>query len=236
MTTPPKNSSNTQMVLPLEFNRKASFENFYADKNTELIAAMRSMVESYNDKILYFYGVSGSGKSHLMSAILRLAKENKRPTHYFSLTDQHVTPQLLEMTNGDSIVCIDDIQVWAGNESKERTLFALFERVKNANGCLFVSSTQPSQQSSFDLPDLISRLGSGLVYPLHGLDDSQYLNAFKLRTQQRGMSISEETVKYLLKHSARDTRQLFSLLDKIDKTSLIEKRRITIPFLQSILS
>jgi len=46
--------------------------------------------------------------------------------------------------------------------------------------------------------------------------------------------ISDDTVKFLLKRSSRDNRELFEILDRIDQASLVEKRRITIPFLQSL--
>jgi len=74
-----------------------------------------------------------------------------------------------------------------------------------------------------------------LVYPVKALNEEEQFDAIKLRANHRGLSISDESVKYLLSRSSRDSSALFELLDKIDKVSLVEKRRITIPFLQSLL-
>lgn len=228
--------NNSQMVLPLSFDDKARFENFWSADNTELVQALQAGVGSSKPKMLYFYGATGSGKSHLMFALQRLAKEKTVSSLYLSLSDPRVTIDMLEMIDSKIIVCVDDVQVWAGCSDKERALFALFERIKHDGGQLFISATQPPEHCGFQLKDLVSRLASGLVYSVHSLNDEQRFDAVKLRASQRGLSISDEVVKYLLSRSSRDTSELFALLDRIDKASLIEKRRITIPFLQSLMS
>jgi len=229
-------SSNQQLVLPLALADKASFTNFYVGENHELIKALQACVNSNKDRIIYFYGGTGSGKSHLLFAAIKIAAENGLKTQYLSLDDSRVSPELLSEVGGDAFVCIDNIMCWSGDEAKERSLFALFERVKQATGRLLISSDQPADRGKYLLPDLVSRLSSGLIYPLHDLNEEQRFEAIKLRAVQRSMSISDETVNYLLSHSARDTKLVFSLLDKIDRASLIEKRRITIPFLKTLIT
>ena len=76
---------------------------------------------------------------------------------------------------------------------------------------------------------------SGLIYGLHPLTEEQQLDAITMRANQRGLLISEDTVKFLVKHSSRDNRELFMILEQIDQASLVEKRRITIPFIQALL-
>ena len=121
------------------------------------------------------------------------------------------------------------------DQEKERAVFTLFEQIKHAGGQLVLASSQPPETSSFVIRDLISRLMSGLIYGLHPLTEEQQLDAIKMRANQRGLLISDDTVKFLLKHSSRDNRELFNILEEIDKASLVEKRRITIPFIQSLL-
>lgn len=231
---PKDQQSNLQMVLPLTLDDKASFDNYFVGDNSELVQALQGLVSTTAQSILYFYGVAGVGKSHLHFALQRLAKQQKVASHYLSLADSMVIPDLLEMIDPSAIVCVDDIHLWAGKADKERALFALFEQVKNQNGQLIVSATRPPESCGFSLKDLVSRLASGLVYPLQMLNDSQQFEAIKLSANQRGISISDDVVKYMLSRSSRDSSELFDLLDRIDQTSLIEKRRITIPFLQSL--
>ncbi|MFT5571825.1 MAG: DnaA family protein [Cryomorphaceae bacterium] len=227
-------SSTPQMALPLAHADKASFDNYWVGHNSELVTAIRASVEIGEPKVLYFYGPAGAGKSHLLFAAMRLARDEVINTSFLTLNDPFVSPDMLAVVDVEHVVCVDNIQSWAGDQDRERALFTLFEQIKHAGGQLLVSSTQPPEQAGFALRDLVSRLSSGLIYPLLDLNEEQQLEAIKLRASQRGLSISDETVKYLISRSSRDTSELFAILDKIDQASLVEKRRITIPFLQSL--
>lgn len=224
------------MALPIAVGDKASFDNYWVGHNTELVAAIQSSIRKGEPRLLYFYGSNGAGKSHLLFAAMRFAKEEILNSSYISLLDRYASPSMLDVVDVHHLVCIDDVQAWAGDSDKERALFTLFEQVKQKGGQLLVSASQPANNSGFGLKDLVSRLSSGLIYAVHGLNEDQQFEAIKLRAHQRGLKISDETVKYLLRRSSRDNTALFTILDEIDRASLIEKRRITIPFLQRMFS
>ncbi|NND00997.1 MAG: DnaA regulatory inactivator Hda [Gammaproteobacteria bacterium] len=233
MNNPPGASS--QIPLPLNLGDKANFDNFWVGHNSELVTAIKACIQLGNPRLIYFYGPPSSGKSHLLFAAMRLAGEEVISTSYLSLGDINVNPQMLELVDAAHLVCIDNLEYWAADKELERALFALFERVKHAGGQLLISARQPPDQCGFKLADLNSRLLSGLVYSLRELTEDQQFEAIKMRANNRGLSITDDTVRYLLRRSSRDTGELFAILDKIDRASLIEKRRITIPFLQKLI-
>lgn len=223
------------MVLPLGSNDQASFDNFWVGHNNELVTAIQASIRKGEPRLLYLYGPAGSGKSHLLFASTRFAKDEIQDSTYLSLRDSYASPAMLDEVDVHHLVCIDDIHEWAGDAEREQALFALFEKVKSAKGQLLIGATQAPQACGFALRDLVSRLASGLVYAVSALTEEQQFEAIKLRAHQRGLRISDDTVRYLLSRSTRDTTELFSILDEIDRASLIEKRRITIPFLQTVL-
>lgn len=224
-----------QMALPIAHSDKASFRNYWAGHNNELVAALRSCVQLGEPKLVYFYGNSASGKSHLLFAAMRLAGQQAINTSYLSLADPKANEQMLSMVGVEQLVCIDDVHAWAGDCVKEAVLFTLFEQIKHAGGQLLIAGQQAPQHSDFSLRDLVSRLSSGLVYALHELNEEQQFEALKLRANHRGLVISDNTVRYLLSRSSRDTSELFDILDRIDQASLVEQRKVTIPFLQALL-
>jgi len=234
--------ASNQLAFALTGNDKASFENYWAGKSVELVNVIKASAEiiepvsADKPRVIYFYGSSGVGKSHLLFAALRHAKELNAKTSYLSLSDAYVSPDMLAVVDVHNLVCIDDVDAWAGDKEKERALFSMFEQIKHAGGQLLLSSTRPPEAAEFVIPDLVSRLSSGLIYPLHELDDEQRFEALKVRAKARGLSISDDSVRYLMSRSPRDTSELFELLDKIDHASLVEQRRVTIPFLQSLLN
>jgi len=54
------------------------------------------------------------------------------------------------------------------------------------------------------------------------------------RARHKGLEIGEEVLKFILRRRTRDTGELVELLDAIDRSAMIEKRRVTIPFLKQL--
>ena len=228
-------NSAGQLAFPLSISDKASFDNYLPGQNGELVDAIKVAVRGLESKLLYFYGPQNSGKSHLMFAALRLAKEEQLNTVYLSLSDEYVTAEMLSAVEVSSVVFIDNADAWAGDKAKERALFTLFEQIKHAGGQLIISASQLSDAAGFIIPDLVSRLSSGLIYVVVALTEVQQFEALKMRASHRGLSISEDAMKYLVTRMTRDTGKIFELLEQIDHVSLAEQRRVTIPFLNRLL-
>jgi DnaA family protein len=150
------------------------------------------------------------------------------------MREQEVDVSVLDQVDGVGLVCVDDIDVIAGQRDAERALFQLYERVQDSAGHLVTTARQAAHHLDLALPDLVSRLHSGGTYRIAPLTDAQKRNALRLRATGRGMALSEEVADYVLRRYPRDTHALFGLLDRIDEASLTAQRRITIPFLQEL--
>lgn len=224
-----------QMAFPITIDDSASFENFYGVQNTELVGELQQTSVADSHRVLYFYGPSGSGKSHLLYSAIKHSSLTDDPATYLSLSDSYVTPDYFEVLDVAALVCLDNIESWAGEDELERALFALFERIKHANGRLILAANNAPDQVGFKLRDLVSRISSGLIYALSSLSSDQQFDVLKMRAEQRGLMVSEEALRYLVNRVSRDTSQLFGLLAEIDRVSLVEKRKVTIPFLKSLL-
>ena len=227
---------SAQLPLALNVSDKANFSNFHHGDNSELIAAIQSYVKRSESRSLYFYGPSSTGKSHLLFAAMRLAKNEGIKCSYLSLADSRISPEFLQELDLQHIICVDNVNEWAGDDFKEAALFTMFEQIKHSGGHLIISAGKLPELCGFKLVDLVSRLASGLVYPLLELTDKQQAEAVKMRANERGLIMADEVINYLLSRSSRNTGELFAILDKIDRASLIEKRKVTIPFLRSIVS
>ena len=47
---------------------------------------------------------------------------------------------MLSLVDVSSVVCVDDIHVWAGDDRKERALFSLFEQIQAKQGRLLITA------------------------------------------------------------------------------------------------
>ena len=50
-----------------------------------------------------------------------------------------------------------------------------------------------------------------------------------------GINMKLEIIDYLVKNYNRNMHELIKLIEKIDKESIIQKKRITIPFIKSFM-
>ncbi len=227
---------NEQLAMPLSVDQKASFDNFWVGEHRELLASFKAAVELGEPRLLYCYGPTAVGKSHLLYAAMRLATQRQVNTSYLPLRDPYINTDMLSLVDVSNVVCVDDINAWAGDDLKERALFSLFEQIKSSDGRLLVTSSNAPAEQGFVIPDLISRLASGLLYPLRELKDLEQRAVMKLRAKHKGLDINDDVLKYLSERTSRDTAKLIALLDELDRAALVAKRRITIPFVKQYLN
>jgi DnaA family protein len=85
------------------------------------------------------------------------------------------------------------------------------------------------------LPDLSSRFAASAVFQLRALDECEQREALRLRAHLRGFELPEETARYMQRRFPRDMRTLYNLLDTLDAAALVAQRRLTVPFIRSVL-
>ncbi len=225
-----------QLPLGLQLKASARFSNFVAGPNAELIGQLRQAARAPGETFFFCWGSAGSGRTHLLQACCHQAASDGRTVAYVSLRDTvGLSPALLDGWEQFDLVCVDDVDAIAGDPDWEEALFHLYNRMRESGSTLIVSASAAPAQLRIGLPDLLSRLGAGVVYQLKALDDSQRMQALQLRARQRGCEMPDETASYLLRRLPRDMPALFDLLDHLDQASLAAQRKLTVPFVKSVL-
>lgn len=225
-----------QLPLGLQLKPSARFSNFVAGSNEELLVQLQGVADGNGEPLVFVWGNAGAGKSHLLQAGCHRAGSRGRSAAYLSLRDiGTLQPELLEGWEAYDLACLDDIDAIAGHARWEEALFHLYNRMRARGGCLVVSADSPPGHLQLALPDLMSRLAAGLTYHVQPLDDPQRLQALQLRARQRGCEMPDETGRYLMRRLPRDMPTLFDLLDRLDEASLVAQRKLTVPFVKSVL-
>jgi len=200
------------------------------------VAQLRSGAEKKGEPFIFLWGVPGSGKSHLLQATCRLAAGSDRTTAYIPLSEAaEIEPGILSDLEHLDLVCIDDLQRIAGQPIWEQALFGLFNRLRDGGSQLLVSADRSPARLPIGLPDLLSRLKWGASYQLQPLDDEGRMAALIAGAGRRGMRLPPETAGYIIRHAARDMGSLQCLLEQLDQASLAAQRRLTVPFVKTLL-
>ncbi len=226
-----------QIPLELKLPIRAELKDFIASNSNEIITAVKQTIQSSQHEFLYLWSAGPSGKTHLLSAMCSLAEKSEQAVIYLPMQQAHdLSPEIFDGLEAADIVCIDDIDELAGNQYWEQALFNLYNRLRDENRRLVVTSHYSPVSIPIVLPDLKSRLAWGISLNIASLDDTDKKHILQLRARNIGMELSDEAVAYLLNHHSRDLASLINILDKLENASLIEKRKLTIPFLKEQLS
>ncbi|WP_455198209.1 DnaA regulatory inactivator Hda [Kaarinaea lacus] len=230
-----------QLTLRFGWKDGFLFSNYLPADNEAAVHFLESLDFSRsknisNEHFAYFWGSDGSGKSHLLQAACQQVADSGNSVAYLPLAEfEELNSEMFGGLEQLSLICIDDVQVVAGNDSWEEALFHLYNRVHEAKKILLVAGNVAPTALPVKLPDLSSRLTWGPVFHLQGLNDEQKVEALCLRAKGRGFELPGEVAQFLIKRSPRDMASLFNLLDKLDEASLSQHRKLTIPFVRDLL-
>ena len=233
--------SNNPHQIPLSVGLRddATFENFLTYQNLQakqLLESIAGGLTGQDNQYVYLWGVSGSGCSHLLQAACHRIEEKGNQGFYLPLDGlMAYGPEVLDGLEDMALVCLDHIQVVAGDPAWERALFHLYNRLRDNGRTLVIAGSHPPRQLDIKLKDLSSRLSWGLVFQIKGLDDDAKIEALRLRAHGRGIELTDEVLFFILHRSPRNMGQLFTILDRLDQASLTAKRKVTIPFIKDTL-
>jgi len=224
-----------QIPLQLAPLRDSRFENFVKGPNDAVVKALQHLPDEPGSNI-FLSGGEGSGKTHLLNAMCVEMRERQGRAFYLALKrlpgDAIASLQGLEKLD---LVCVDDLHVIAGNDAWEEALFHCFNRIREANGRLLVSSRERLSALSLGLPDLASRLAWGLRLQLLPLEDQDKLAVINLHCDALGLSLPGDVQRYLLKHHDRSLSALIHTVEDLQQAALIHKLRITVPLAREVL-
>lgn len=230
--------NSQQLVLPVSLPDTETFTSFYTGDNQLLLNDLKETLHKSGFHSLYIWSACLSGKTHLLHASCHYSSILKQRISYIPL-EQHILlePDILLGLDDYDLVCLDNIDKIAGNKEWEVAIFNLFNRLsENNNSKLIITSNASPKKVPFILPDLVSRLEWGPVYQLKELSDEDKLHALQFRALLRGFELPTDVGLFLLKRVDRDMRTLSGLLDKLDKVTIEEKRKLTIPFIKSVFN
>lgn len=228
--------NSVQLPLVLGLRDEMTFDNYCVGDNQHSLTCLRDMLQGTGESFIYLWGEHGVGRTHLLQACCHALDSVDLSALYLPLSDaEKLSPEMLEGMESMSLICLDNINAVVGQRPWEEAIFHLYNRVLMSGARLIIASDVVPGQLPCLMPDLQSRLSQGLVLQIKALNDEDKLSALQLRARRRGLALSDEVGQYLLRHYPRNMAVLFSALERLDQASLVEQRRLTIPFVKQVL-
>lgn len=225
-----------QLPLSVSFREDAVFDDFLPGDNAQTVGALRHALARLDEQLLYLWGAPGSGLSHLLQAAVHDLQTQGLEGLYLPLAEciDYGTGALEGLDELD-VVALDDIDLIAGRAEWEEAVFHLFNRLRDTGRVLMVTSHSSPLHQAIDLPDLKSRLSWGLAFQVQPLSDEQKMDWLIWKARRRGLTLEPDVAAFLINRVARSMNVLVEAFDRLDQHSLAEQRRLTIPFVKSVL-
>jgi DnaA family protein len=231
----------SQLTLSVQLPDDETFASFKSQSNQMVVQQLTHFLDQItksNKQVhsMYLFGLSGVGKSHLLHASCAYADTLGITSLCLSFSElTQLSVDVLDGLENIDLVCLDDIQLIAGNKKWRQGVFDLYNRMVEQNKCLIITGDQSVTNLNISLPDLVSRLSWGLTEQVKPLSDEEKSVSLQYRAQQRGLYISDEVASFLINRLSRDMTSLIAALEQLDQASIREQRRITIPFIKDVL-
>jgi len=224
--------STGKQQIPLDLGHVCAMgrEDYFVSQSNQEVVAWLDKWPDWPSPALIVHGPKASGKTHLFKAW-------EAQHRVLTISDMPVDiNEISVLYRSANHFAIDDIDlnIFEDNQ-KEQALFHLYNLLKNEGGTMLLMAQQRPADWNIGLPDLASRLKSCLSVEIKQPDDALLAAVLVKLFSDRQVRISHEVVMYLLHRIGRSMEAVYQLVDQIDHEALAQKRKISIPFIKSIL-
>ena len=219
-----------QLAFELSAIQPATLDNFIPGRNAELLHNVRSLVLARGgERMIYLWGASGSGRSHLLKGAVSAACAAGMDAVYVACDRNASLPEDLARRG---CIAVDDVERL--DEAAQIALFNLCNAMREQQGALVASGNVPPARLGLR-QDLVTRLAWGLTYEVHALSDDEKATALRQRAARRGFALGDEVCSYIMTRAPRDMSTLLALVDALDRYSLETKRAVTVALARELL-
>lgn len=233
---PPAFQDSGQLTLPVQLDDSATLENFYVPEGSANEATLEA-IDARESQSLYIWGGEGAGITHLLQGLCHQADQYALASIYIPLNELAADSpeQVLAGLESLDLVCLDELESVVTDEQWAEQLFHFYNRAALAGSKIAFGARSSPTHLQTPLADLHSRLCSLLIHRVDKLSDDEIVQALVFRALRRGLDMSESVAEYLVTRFSRKLSDQFKALDVLDHASLAEQRKLTVPFVKSIL-
>jgi chromosomal replication initiator protein len=233
-------SKNTSFTFG---NNDFSFDTFVIGNSNKFahaaaVAVAHSPARAYN--LLFIYGGSGLGKTHLLYAIVGYTRENMPDSRivyikgddftndFISAIQINKSMEFREKYRMADLLLVDDIQFIAGKERTQEEFFHTFNSLYESGKQIVMTSDRPPKEIALLEDRLRTRFESGLITDIQPPEFETRMAIIKNKANHMGLELSQEIVEYIATNITSNVRQLEGTVKKIYAFSDLMKDNVDI--------
>ena len=231
------NNNKKNVQLSLNLKKKGIYEKddfLVSSSNKEAYKLVNSWPEWRSRKIIIF-GDSGTGKTHL-------SKIWQKNTSAIILNLNQLKKIKFEsFFKKKNIFIIENISDFFDKINKkeknnlEKQLLHFYNLIEEKKGYLLLTSLIAPKLWKISLPDLKSRILSSIAVKIKKPNDELLSSVLVKLFVDKQILIDKKIIKFIVYRSERSFANLENIVNKIDKQSLITKKKININFVKKLI-
>lgn len=221
----------TQLTLPFSPNTYSFLEDFCWEGNAILEREIYQFLER-NNKFVFLWGACG--KTHLTQGLCQKLQDE---AIYLPLEELALySPELLDGLENYKLIAIDNLQAIIGKPAWQTKLFHLFNKIRDSQKhLLIITANIAPHLLNLELPDLKSRMSWGLTLQIKELNADTKVQVLQNYALKKGFVLESAVSNFLITRCSRDIHKLLEIINLLDKASLEQKRKITVPFTKKVI-
>lgn len=218
-----------------------TFEDFVVgDSNRMAAEAARSATQQLGRfSPLLIYGPSGTGKSHLLSAVAAMGRASRQRPRVMQLTAEQFTAQFLEAldkrslpglrqkTRNLDLLAVDDVHFLNNKRATLEELLYTIDAVQSRGGQVVLSSDRPSSELQAVSVELASRISAGLAVAIDPPDYATRLGIVRAMSSRMDIAMGEDVMQLVAQQVVGSGRLLSGAINRLVAASMAARKPIT---------
>jgi chromosomal replication initiator protein len=232
------------------FHPKYNFDSFVIGSSNRFahaaaLAVAEAPAEAYNP--LFIYGGAGLGKTHLLHAIGRYARDfhpdlvvryvssEQFMNEFIFALQRRTIPSFHQRYRSTDLLLIDDIQFLEGKERTQEEFFHTFNAL-HPHSQIVISSDRPPKKIATLEERLRTRFEWGLITDIQPPDLETRLAILRRKAETDGLPLPQEVLSYIAGRIQTNIRELEGALIRVAAYASLTRSEMTVEMTQEVLS
>lgn len=203
-------------------------------------ATALSVIDKPGEHPVLFFGKTGVGKTHLMSALGQEVLGRYSKKRVLFVTGEEFTNEFIEAVQRNrlpqfrakyrkvDVLLIDDVQFLGGKQATQDEFFHTFNTLINSRSQIVLTTDQPPSEIPSLEPRLLSRFQGGISAEIQPPGLETRIAILRQKAHEKGVELDSHVIEFLASKIHKNVRNLESALLRISTYMSLYRQRVTV--------
>lgn len=245
------NTAEMPHNLPSNLDSRYTFDNYIVgDSNNLAYSAAQSICNNPGKSkfnLLFIYGKTGLGKTHLVQAIgnsligkyrnikVVYTSGEKFYHDYLNAVQNNKITEFTYYYRTADVLIVDDIHFLSGKEKTQDNFFHTFNALQQAGRIIILTSDRHQKEIKDVDERLISRFQWGLTADIQKPDFEMRVALLRKKSSDEGLILPQDIIEYIAKNVTSHVRELEGVLISLFARITMDNRPLSLQLVKEIV-